>query len=428
METSELPDLPQIDDTPRDSQNNGLHVETIMNTTSTTIDKSTVGLNAKHKNTHDNEDGLSVETLPSNDTNNTSNTEKDSKNDTENGLHVETSPPTYTTNTTNIEKDNKTNCDNGLHVETLAMNDVNTTSIDKDNDHDHVNRPKETISEANTDDTNNGLPVKTVKKSENLQSQETVNTHQSNEMPSTTQDIDKTQEENYGLPVETPVTDTNQHEDSDSINDATLGLIMLRQNKTRSDTLLEKYDNSALLPVDAKMDYGVELTDDNNNSDNSNDTIVLQKEIADSICENSKGQEQPTTDTNPRSGLRVETNETNINKRDLNDEASGLTTKLSKLTVNTPKTRHVAPTTSAKLLNSSKTQTSMETTPVLPNKGKVVFHSYKLCRRATETEDPGTTGVSQNINEPENAENKVRHLNIPTGNATRPPLPDKYKI
>ena len=38
--------------------------------------------------------------------------------------------------------------------------------------------------------------------------------------------------------------------------------MMLRQEKTGTDSLLEKYDNSALLPVDAERltDYGVDNT------------------------------------------------------------------------------------------------------------------------------------------------------------------------
>ena len=66
-------------------------------------------------------------------------------------------------------------------------------------------------------------------------------------------------------------------------------------------------------------------------------------------------------------------------------------------------------------------------TPVSPNKGTAVFRSYKLRHHTMETEDPKTTETSQNTTEPENMANEVRHLNVPTGNATRPPPPDKYK-
>ena len=55
--------------------------------------------------------------------------------------------------------------------------------------------------------------------------------------------------------------------------------MMLRQEKTGTNSLLEKNDNSALLPVDAErlMDYSVDNTNNDNDSEDSNDTIVLQK-------------------------------------------------------------------------------------------------------------------------------------------------------
>ena len=51
--------------------------------------------------------------------------------------------------------------------------------------------------------------------------------------------------------------------------------------------LLDKYHNSALLPVDAEklLDYGAEVSPDHD-SDGSDNTIILQKEIENSICEN----------------------------------------------------------------------------------------------------------------------------------------------
>ena len=62
--------------------------------------------------------------------------------------------------------------------------------------------------------------------------------------------------------------------------------------------------------------------------------------------------------------------------------------------------------------------------PTSPNKGKVVIKSYRLHRGATnDTESTETTTTDQ-----ENAENEALHLNVPSGNATRPQPPNKYKI
>ena len=106
----------------------------------------------------------------------------------------------------------------------------------------------------------------------------------------------------------------------------------------------------------------------------------------------------------------------------MTDEASGLTNKLSKLTVVTHSSKH---TVSSKPTSIPKPVA--KDTPVSPDKGTAVFPSYKLRRHTMETEDPKTTETSQNTTEPENMANEVRHLNVPTGNATRPPPPDKYK-
>ena len=63
-------------------------------------------------------------------------------------------------------------------------------------------------------------------------------------------------------------------------------------------------------------------------------------------------------------------------------------------------------------------------TPISPNKGKVVIRSYRLCRGATNENE----GAETIRTDEENTENEALHLNVPTGNATRPPLPNKYKI
>ena len=73
-------------------------------------------------------------------------------------------------------------------------------------------------------------------------------------------------------------------------SEAALGLIMLHEHDSSNNTLLEKYDNSLILPVDAacQTDYSVEpevdhAEKDNNTGHESDDTIILQKKIEDTI-------------------------------------------------------------------------------------------------------------------------------------------------
>ena len=62
--------------------------------------------------------------------------------------------------------------------------------------------------------------------------------------------------------------------------------------------------------------------------------------------------------------------------------------------------------------------------PVSPNKGKVVIHSYKPRWSIPTNAEPARSQTS----EPNDTENEVQHPKVPSGNATRPPPPDKYKI
>ena len=63
-------------------------------------------------------------------------------------------------------------------------------------------------------------------------------------------------------------------------------------------------------------------------------------------------------------------------------------------------------------------------TLVSPSRGKVVIRSYRLRRAVpTDTEKNKTTTSEQ-----DNTENEVLHPKVPSGNATRPPPPNKYKI
>ena len=228
-----------------------------------------------------------------------------------------------------------------------------------------------------------------------------------------------------GLPVETVnimdkkslETETN---DNDTVNDTALGLIMLhKHDNTGYDNLLEKYDNSSLLPVNVacQIDCGADVMDnDNNVSHDSEDTIILQKEIEESIGENTKeNQIQSTSNSHPENGLPVETNNNiKVSKSD-NTDTAGLTTELSN-TVNTTASPRASQT-----INS-------DTTPVSPNKGTVVFRSYKLHHRATDTNDLVTSVPPDQTTATNNTENEIQLAKMPSGNSTRPSPTNKYKI
>ena len=198
-------------------------------------------------------------------------------------------------------------------------------------------------------------------------------------------------------------TETN---DNDTVNDTALGLIMLHEHdNTGYDNLLEKYDNNSLLPVDAayQIDCGADVRDnDNNISHDSDDTIILQKEIEESIGENTKeNQIQLTSNSHPENSLPVETNNNIKVRKSDNTDTAGLTTKLSKLTVSPSNT--VNTTTS---LRASQTINS-DKTPMSPNKGTVVFQSYKLCRCATYTNNLVTSVLPDQTTATNNTENEI---------------------
>ena len=67
-------------------------------------------------------------------------------------------------------------------------------------------------------------------------------------------------------------------------------------------------------------------------------------------------------------------------------------------------------------------------TPVSPNRGKVVFKSYRLRHRATNNDNETSDRLKDmnTVSKP-NSENDIQLANIPSGNSTRPPPPDKYK-
>ena len=202
--------------------------------------------------------------------------------------------------------------------------------------------------------------------------------------PATHFEPNKSNKDNRGLPVETTlqesddkikenesttneqlyneVNETKNDSEKDSegstVSEAALGLIMLQDNNPTDNSLLKKYDNSSLMPVDTahQTNYCTkpesELVDnDNDISYDSDDTVVLQQEIEDTIGEttdNRNSNISTPAETQYDTGLPVEMTGNNTTL-----DTSSLTKELSNLTV----------------------------TPVSPNKGTVVFKSYRLrCR------------------------------------------------
>ena len=200
--------------------------------------------------------------------------------------------------------------------------------------------------------------------------------------------------------------DNGKDSEDSTVSEAALGLIMLQDNNPTDNSLLQKYDNSLLMPVDAacQTDYSTkpesELADNgNDSSQDSDDTVVLQQEIEDTIGEttdNRNASISTPAKTWHDTGLPVETIRNNVAP-----DMSGITKDLSKLSV----------------------------TPVSPNKGTVVFKSYWLQRRTTETDNEMSNKLTgaNTANKP-NSKNDIQLANILSGNSTRPPPPDKYKI
>ena len=178
-----------------------------------------------------------------------------------------------------------------------------------------------------------------------------------------------------------------------------------------NDPLFDKYDNSELLPVgtarqtDLGQDPNVENStlstkdteqqtegdvataeNDDNVNYNSNDTVLLEKEITDVIGDGPILREgMPLA---PRDGLPVETT--------TRDETQEITDQLADLTVKT----HPRSSPSAK-----RDALPVETTdtPVSPNKRKVVICSYKLRRTIPSVTEP----TRNQVPEQNNTENEV---------------------
>ena len=138
---------------------------------------------------------------------------------------------------------------------------------------------------------------------------------------------------------------------------------MLQEHDPTGNSLLQKYDNSSLLPVDAacQVDYSVTpdaelVNNDKDISHDSDDTIVLQQEIEDTIGETTDNHNTNTPSPSKTwhdTDLPVETTGNNATL-----DTSSITKGLSNLTV--------SPSSAPQI-------------PVSPNKGTVVFKSYRLC-------------------------------------------------
>ena len=80
-------------------------------------------------------------------------------------------------------------------------------------------------------------------------------------------------------------------------------------------------------------------------------------------------------------------------------------------------------------LTVSQSSTATAQTPVSPNKGTVVFKSYRLHHHAADNDDEtGNRSTSTDTSQKPTPENDIQLAKIPSGNSTRLPPPDKYKI
>ena len=216
--------------------------------------------------------------------------------------------------------------------------------------------------------------------------------------------VDAARQVDYGL-------DQNSDVPTQSKKEKTLS--QPSTSRSKNEILTEKKDNDKLLPeniarrmdcslswiTDAPtppeskktlLDTNTNTEDDTNLSYDSDDTILLEQEIAEVIGDQASDQ--------------------------VNNELPGETGATADTTTIMNQFANV------RINNDLPVETA--NTPISPNKGKVVIRSYRLCRRATN-ENKGTDTIRT---DKENTENEALHLNVQTGNATRPPRPNKYMI
>ena len=235
-----------------------------------------------------------------------------------------------------------------------------------------------------------------------------------------TESPDETSTQACSMRLESMLNEANREavdRDDSTVSEVALGLMML--NDSVENDLLQKYDNSALLPVNATKceDHGKKpVTEENvTNSDadkdndyDSDDTIILQQEIEDTI--GMTRSKLPTTNSQAPANISANENENGLpvvtQGTDSVLDTTVITKELSNLTV-----------------TNSPARATIET-PVSPNRGTVIFKSYRLCRYTTDSNN--TSGeVTSNK---QLVENDIQLAKIPSGNSTRPPPPDKYKI
>ena len=187
-----------------------------------------------------------------------------------------------------------------------------------------------------------------------------------------------------------------------TVSEAALGLVMLQDNNPTVNSLLQKYDNSSLMPVGAarRTDYSKihdsELANNDNDTGNdSDDTVILQQEIEDTISESSNNHNTnittPETPAKSRhdAGLLVETTENNATL----DKSIGLPVET------------ITNSDTLDMFSITKDLSKLSVTPVSPNRGKVVFKSYRLQRRATNNETSDRLKDMNTVSRP-NSENE----------------------
>ena len=139
---------------------------------------------------------------------------------------------------TESEKD----LNDGLTVETITNH--NTTHTNQTVTHQETNKIIED---------NRGLPVETtvqtsVDKTEKKENNNKNGLHSESHTEPLTGSLTNEQLNNPDNEVK---KDNNKDSEDSTVSEAALGLIMLQEHDPSGDSLLQKYDNSSILPVDA---------------------------------------------------------------------------------------------------------------------------------------------------------------------------------
>ena len=380
---NELPDLPPVEDPSRTTDTTGLAVETLSRTPVDTTSKDTVNdeVNISNKPDQNTTDGLPTEMEHQKDIN-------------------KLPPSDETNNVTESEMDQNA----GLAVEMTT-----------DNTPGHSVQIITPIEANKSNKDNKGLLAETTIQASGDKTKENEKTN--SDEPSTTKQLNNEPNER--------TSDNEKDSEGITVSEAALGLVMLQDNNPTVNSLLQKY-NSSLMPVGVarQTDYSkihhTELVNNNNDTGNdSDDTVILQQEIEDTIGKSTNNHNTNiTTPGTPAksqhdTGLLVETTENNATL----DTSIGLPVE----TITNSDTLDTSSIT--------KDLSKLSVTPVSPNRGKVVFKSYRLRRRAMNNDNETSDQLKDmnTVSKP-NSENDIQLANIPSRNSTRPPAPDKYKI